>query len=194
MITAAEALRNVIWRRRTAALNRLAELSYAATDAVITTLERLPPDAQVNLARLIDEARKAAAERAASRNQPSALGIFQYGLQFMSTAELERLRDDLRARVEAGEGNQPYYVPNARSLPPFPTPAETADDADPDDELDEADDLPDEQPEQPRAGARSAVRSGAHRPTVGLSGQHSTRCAEARSLRCCNMKRAIRLL
>lgn len=110
--TAAQILRSLDRHRVQAQFASLADLDDAGHDAVRRALSAVPAGSRIDVDILIasvraDVVRRAEAE-AAKRAEVNPLGILKYRLSLMSKGELGAMRDELRAKVDAGEGDQPF--------------------------------------------------------------------------------------
>jgi hypothetical protein len=160
MISAGTILRNIALRQRQSEVAQIIDLPDNERAAAVDALSRVKADAKVDVAVLIATLRKEAQDRAsaAAARAPDLLGVFNFGLSLMTQGELERMRDDLRARVDAGSGDQPLLpstpgamITDRHRLAIPSAPVEQPDELD-DDELDD----------EPRAAVRR-VRSRRHR-------------------------------
>ena len=108
--TAGHLLRQITARQRQADAMRVADLGDAERTAVVAALERVSSRARVDVDKLIATVRADVAKRAEAEaaTQPDMLGILRYELLLKSPEELLALRADLSARVERGEGDQPF--------------------------------------------------------------------------------------
>lgn len=108
--TAGALLRELDRRQYQAHLSALGDVADADREAVTRALKQVPRNARVDVAILIETLQKEAAARAEAKaaRQPDVLGILNYQMSLISKGELTGLRDGLRARVEAGQGDQPF--------------------------------------------------------------------------------------
>ena len=95
----------------------LADLDDAERAVARALLARVEPTARIDPVALVADVRRRAREQAAAeaakKATPSPLGILRYELSLMSGDELTRMRADLSARVERGEGDQPFQPGSA---------------------------------------------------------------------------------
>lgn len=116
--TANQILRSLDRHRAQAQFASLADLDAAHSDAVRRALSAVRPTSRIDVPKLLDSVRRDLAERAErdAQSEPDAAGILRYRLMLMSEGELTGLRDDLRTRVAAGEGDQPFEPGSAGAL------------------------------------------------------------------------------
>lgn len=137
--TAASLLRQLDAHRTQVQITALTGLDAVAQAEVRRALRGVKGSARIDVDLLIGSVRRDIAERAEreAQREPDVLGILQYRLSLMTQGELVEMRDDLRARVAAGEGDQPLVPAITHASVPV------GGDDDLDDELDdEADDPP----------------------------------------------------
>ncbi len=108
--TAGTILRELDRRSYQANLSALGDIADEDRDAVVRALSGVSPKARVDVGLLIETLRNEAQERAeaeAERLKADA-DPWRYELLLKSPEELLALRADLKRRVDAGEGDQPF--------------------------------------------------------------------------------------
>lgn len=111
-VTAATIVRALERQRFQSDLSVLSDLDATHSEAVRAALKGIPSKAKIDLRLLVSAVRSDIAERVAARSATSrdGLSILKYQLSCMSKDELVAMRDQLRARVDAGEGEQPFEL------------------------------------------------------------------------------------
>jgi hypothetical protein len=117
MPTVGHILKELDRRRFANGMAALADIADHDRDLVTQALARAPKSARVDVGVLVETLRKEAHERAEaeSARRSAEAEPWKYELLLKSPAELVAMRDDLKRRVEAGEGGQPFR-PGARTM------------------------------------------------------------------------------